>query len=309
MSKLKFKNYFDQVILSGVPSLLRDEIERSYKSRGSFDSSLRFSLKMTILLLIFCLFFIFYPFRSNINAATKNTKPYIVKKSAWIFGTSWQGRPLWAYSFGKGKNITLYLGGVHSGVERGAVQITNSWLSYLQNHKKIKKIIPHKHKVIIIPNLNPDGWVNYTRENAHYVDLNRNFDVDWRMWGSLWSTKIYAGPTPFSEHESIALRNLAKKEFPLNTKTTKLISYHMGTNQVFVSKINGKLDLNSLKFAKFYNNWARYPANYSFDYYSLSGEISAWFAKTFQTRAITVEMGAMDEFEKNKPAMKKAIRY
>ncbi|MEW6407469.1 MAG: M14 family zinc carboxypeptidase [Patescibacteria group bacterium] len=274
-------------------------------------------LKINKFLVLFFCFIVFLIFWSNsVFAATKTKKPYIVKKSRWIFGTSWQGRPLWAYSFGKGKNITLYLGGVHSGVERGAVQITNSWLSYLQNHKKIKKIVPKKHKVIIIPNLNPDGWTNYTRENTHYVDLNRNFSVNWQMWGNLWSAKVYGGPKPFSEPESIALKNLMKKEFKsqigigrYNTKSTKLVSYHMGTNQVFSPKIDGKLDLNSLKFAKFYNNFARYPANYSFDYYHLSGEIGAWFAKTFQTRAITVEMGAYEEFEKNRPAMKKVIKY
>lgn len=267
-------------------------------------------MKKKILLVTFFFLLILFSYSDSATAAIKTKKPYVVKKSAWIFGTSWQGRPLWAYSFGKGKNITLYLGGVHSGIERRAVQITNSWLSYLQNHKKIKKIVPKKHKVIIIPNLNPDGWVNYTRTNAHYVDLNRNFSVNWQRWGNLWSTKVYGGPKPFSEHESIALRDLANKEFNRKkAKTTKLISYHMGTNQVFAPQIDGKLELNSLKFAKFYNNWAHYPAHYSFDYYRLSGEIGAWFVKTFQTRAITVEMGAMEEFEKNRPAMEKAIKY
>lgn len=267
---------------------------------------IKFSMKKKILF-FFLLFILISPTTSLAakKAKNKKSKPYTINESRWVFGKSWQGRPLWSFAFGKGKNITLYLGGVHSGTERGTVEILNRWLSYLQNHKKI---IPKNHKVIIIPNLNPDGYANYTRTNAHGVDLNRNFDVNWQRWGNFWSIYIYAGPKPFSEPESVALRNLAKKEFS-KAKTTKLISYHAGTNQVFAPKIDGKIDQNSLNFAKFYNNWAHYPAQYSFDYYKLSGEITAWFAKTFQTRAITVEMGAFLEFEKNLPAMEKAIRY
>lgn len=228
------------------------------------------------------------------------SKPYTVKESTWIFGKSWQGRPLWAYSFGKGKNRTLYLGGVHAGVERGAVDIVNSWLSHLQ---KNKNIVPRRHKVIVIPLLNPDGYVSYSRVNAHGVDLNRNFSYNWQMWANLWSGQIYAGPKPFSEHESIALRDLMRKE-----KIKKLIDYHMGTYQVFAPYVDGKLDNQSLKFAKFYNHFARYPQNYSFDYYRLTGDITSFAAKELKANAVTVELGTR-EFEKNKKAMEKAIRY
>lgn len=268
--------------------------------------------------LLFCFFVVLF-FWSNAFAATKTApkkkQPYVVKESRWIFGKSWQGRALWAYSFGKGKNITLYLGGVHSGIERGAVDLTNSWLSYLQKNLSTsletgKNIVPKKHKVIIIPLVNPDGYVNYNRVNAHGVDLNRNFSVAWQMWGNFWSSKIYAGPAPFSEHESIALRDLMNKEFgSKKVKTTKLIDYHMGTNQVFAPNVDGILDADSLKFAKFYNNWAHYPAHYSFDYYRLTGDSPAWAVKTHKTRAITVEMGAFDEFEKNREAMERVITY
>lgn len=264
-------------------------------------------MKKKLLILLSCSLAIFFFSQPAFTAAKTATKPHVVKESRWIFGESWQKQPLWAHSFGSGKNVTLYLGGTHAGIERGAVNITNSWLSYLKAHKSL---ISKKHKVIVIPLLNPDGYANYTRENAHHIDLNRNFSVNWQMWGNLWSVKIYAGPKPFSEHESIALKNLVQREFnKKRVKTAKLISYHMGTNQVFAPNIDGRTDINSLKFAKFYNHFASYPGNYTFDYYKLTGEITAWAAKTFSARAITVEMGAMEEFNKNKRAMEEVIKY
>ncbi|CAD0202522.1 unnamed protein product [Chrysodeixis includens] len=76
---------------------------------------------------------------------------------------------------------------------------------------------------LIIPVLNPDGY-DYThtkdrlwRKNRRKfmycsgVDINRNFETDWGIAGITENNECrgtYAGPYPFSEAESIALRNL-----------------------------------------------------------------------------------------------------
>jgi protein MpaA len=50
----------------------------------------------------------------------------------------------------------------------------------------------------IVPDLNPDGVAADTRQNAHGVDLNRNFPTRWRP-----QTGVFAsGPYPLSEPES-----------------------------------------------------------------------------------------------------------
>jgi protein MpaA len=55
--------------------------------------------------------------------------------------------------------------------------------------------------VWLVPDLNPDGRAANTRQNAHRVDLNRNFPFRWQPLGPP-GTQQYAGPRPLSEPES-----------------------------------------------------------------------------------------------------------
>lgn len=59
----------------------------------------------------------------------------------------------------------------------------------------------------IIRDLNPDGVEAGTRQNAHHVDLNRNFPFGWRPLGHPGDQQ-YAGPRALSEPESRLARTL-----------------------------------------------------------------------------------------------------
>lgn len=67
----------------------------------------------------------------------------------------------------------LIIGVVHGDEPQGKFLIEN----YVQNIK-----FEHKHRLLFVPCLNPDGMVNNTRKNANVVDLNRNFPT--KNWGA-----------------------------------------------------------------------------------------------------------------------------
>ena len=53
----------------------------------------------------------------------------------------------------------------------------------------------------VVPDLNPDGVARGARQNAHGVDLNRNFPSNWARIGRRGAYQ-WSGPHPLSEPES-----------------------------------------------------------------------------------------------------------
>ena len=79
----------------------------------------------------------------------------------------------------------------------------------------------------LVPTVNPDGFVHRTRQNAHGVDLNRNFPAAWRPFGPPWS--VYAaGPRPWSEPETRLVRDLVARIHPRYT-----VWFHQHLNLVW----------------------------------------------------------------------------
>ncbi len=119
--------------------------------------------------------------------------------SMHVIGRSTQGRPLRAWRRGNphSHRHVLVVGCIH-GDECAGMAITVRLLNLIR---------PTTADLWVIQDLNPDGLHAGTRQNAHGVDLNRNFGAMWQPLGQPGSRQ-YSGPRPFSEPESRAVRAL-----------------------------------------------------------------------------------------------------
>jgi protein MpaA len=81
-------------------------------------------------------------------------------------------------------------------------------------------VVPPGVELLLVRDLNPDGLRRRTRQNAHGVDLNRNSSQGRRFLGGP-GTPYYAGPKPFSEPETRAIRALI-----LATRPAVTVWYH-----------------------------------------------------------------------------------
>jgi protein MpaA len=121
-------------------------------------------------------------------------------------GDSVGGRPIRLQAFGYprrfgGGRPTLVFGCIH-GTECAA--------------KDVRPVGCPLHRVLVVPNLNPDGFALGTRLNARGVDLNRNFPSEWTPIGVRGNLQ-YSGPHPFSEPESRLAARLIRMVRPKTT--------------------------------------------------------------------------------------------
>jgi protein MpaA len=135
--------------------------------------------------------------------------------TAVVVGHSVQHRPITlVHVAGTGPRI-LVVGCIH-GNEPAGIAIVRA----------LERTHP-KADLWLVPVLNPDGLAAGTRQNAHGVDLNRNFASLWQHFGQPGST-YYSGPRPFSEPETRAARDLIRRIKPRYT-----IWYHQHMDVVW----------------------------------------------------------------------------
>jgi hypothetical protein len=178
-----------------------------------------------------------------------------------------QGRAIRAYHLGDptSPRKAVVLGAIH-GDETAGIRVTEG----------IRRGAPvHEVDLWVIPTINPDGVAHDRRQNAHGVDLNRNFPYDWgRLTGP-----YYSGPGPLSEPESRALRRFLDRVRP-----RFMVSFHQPLHGVgsdrkgkaFQRRLSSGLGLPVRAF------------NCSGHCY---GTMTSWYNHRHAGTAITVEFG------------------
>jgi murein peptide amidase A len=172
------------------------------------DAAQRAKLALSVAVLVACSITAFRATAAALSAASFPSWPVVT-----IYGSSVDGRPLVAYTFGDGPNSTAILCSIH-GNERNTRPLGELLIAYLKTHPTAYAGCT----VTVVPCVNPDGWANSTRVNAHGVDLNRNFPVGWKPSDP---QHLKRGSKPLSEPESAALAKLIAQIAP-----SKIVSIH-----------------------------------------------------------------------------------
>jgi len=210
-----------------------------------------------------------------------------------IIGQSVEGRDLVAYRYGTGDTELLFIGDVHGGYTWNTALLAYQTMDYL---KANPDAVPATLRVTVIPVLNPDGLYRvvgtstaaFTRAdvapssaaqiagrfNANNVDLNRNFDCDWKS-STLWQGRtVSGGAEVFSEPESRAIRDYIETHTP-----AAVVVWYAASGGVFASSCHNGVSLEALALTDRYAKASGYKAYESFNFYDIPGDMVNWLAK------------------------------
>ena len=238
-------------------------------------------------------------------------------------GKSLLGKEIFAFVIGEGKKNIVYVGGTH-GIEWLTslllLKFTENLASAYENESllsgfNIKDILENK-KLIIIPELNPDGIeiaikgasacgkykaenyeickgdFSFWSANARGVDINHNFNADWYTLREAEkeaginspSPSRFGGLFPESEPETAAITRLCRR-----IAVEMLITFHSQGEEIFY-EYGKNTPEKALHIAKMFSALTDYTLVKNEGLYS-SGGLKDWFIEELKRPAFTVEIG------------------
>lgn len=203
--------------------------------------------------------------------------------SSAVIGYSVQGRPIIAYYFGNGSKTVLFTGGIH-GEERSAQQTMQAWADHLMTNAYK---IPADKRVVVIPNLNPDGIARSSRNNVNNVNLGRNYPT--ANWTASIDTASGTLPTgggtePGSEPETKAIMAITRQLMPRLEVSFHAQGRLVGANKVADSVSIGSQYASTVGYSTMYNNAEEIMG------YSITGEYEEWMGEQYGIPAILIEL-------------------
>lgn len=252
-----------------------------------------------------------------------STATTTVDKSKTVIGTSVEGRDIVAYHFGTGEKELLFVGGTHGGYSWNTPLVAYELAAYL---KANPTAIPADIMVTIIPVLNPDGLnrvvgttsvfsakdvspvqttVVAGRFNANTVDLNRNFDCDWKAGGTWQNKAVSGGTAPFSEPESMALKTYVESK-----AIRGAVVWYSAAGGVYSSSCGSAILPQTSALTSAYAKASGYPAHDDFTSYEVTGDMVNWLAKkNIPAISVLLTDHTNTEWTKNKAGIEAVLGY
>lgn len=151
-------------------------------------------------------------------------------------GQTGQGRTMWALCISDNVNVqedepeVVYISTMHGDEPVGTENLLSLITLLTTNYGTDSRLtaIVNNVELWIVPVMNPDGYMNTTRENAGGIDLNRNFPDP------------YTSPTNTTAGRAIEVANIMNWRFGLST--TLSVNFHTGelvVNYPFDANPNG----------------------------------------------------------------------
>ena len=193
-------------------------------------------------------------------------RPAVVERR--VIGHSVKGRPIVAYRLGQrgpGIHTVLVMATMH-GNERQVKRIPEA----LRDGRPI-----HGVNLWVIPTMNPDGYARDTRQNAHGVDLNRNFPFNWAHLTGNYAS----GPRPASEPETRAMMRFLKAVHPF-----RVVSFHQPLYAVDTATKNRR-------FSRRLAHSLQLPRHTVTCGGGCHGTMTSWYNHRYHGTAITAEYG------------------
>lgn len=246
-----------------------------------------------------------------------------VMQTETVIGTSVDGQDITAYHFGEGEKEVLFIGGVHGGYSWNTALVAYQLMGYLDANETG---IPEGVKATVIPVLNPDGLEKVVgtteafsledvpedstarvagRFNANNVDLNRNFDCQWKEEGTWQNKTVSGGDEPFSEPESRAVRDYVETH-----NIAAVVVWYSAAGGVYASQCDGPTMAKTLELTNVYAKASGYTAYEEFNFYEITGDMVNWLAaKNIPAISVLLTTHEDTEWPKNLKGVEAVLNY
>lgn len=226
-------------------------------------------------------------------------------KNIFPIGRTIENRLIHCISIGKGEKSAVFAAAFH-----GLEYLTAAALLKFAEDYSLMEEYHDKLRVFIIPMINPDGvdiainginpknifhqkLIDYTgitnftsvwQANSSGVDINHNFNADWKSIYNIPSPTKYGGKYPESEPETRALVKFLKI-----TQPELFIAFHSQGKEIYYD-FNSMENKRSKRTAEIIADKCGYRAAIPTGTASFGGA-KDWYIKEYHKQAFTIELG------------------